>query len=65
MKVAYIKTTIDRRTSEVKNQEIVGYEEVNEDEYYRPLVEVFWMRIKKELEKGPESQTAPQAKLLV
>ncbi|NLW01213.1 MAG: hypothetical protein GX041_08490 [Clostridiales bacterium] len=48
MKVAHIKTTIDRHTGEVKQQEIVSYEEVDEDEYYRPLAEIFFERIMKD-----------------
>ena len=45
MKVARIKTTIDRHTGEVLQEEIVGYEEVDEDKFYRPLVEIFLARI--------------------
>ena len=56
MKVAHVKTTIDRRTGEVIKREIIGYEEIDEDEYYRSLVEIFWKRIQKELEKGSWNQ---------
>jgi len=36
----------------VIKREIIGYEEIDEDEYYRPLVEIFWKRIQIELEQG-------------
>lgn len=45
MKVAHVKTTIDRHTGEVLQSEIVGYEEVDEDKFYRPLVEIFLARL--------------------
>ena len=45
MKVAHIRTTIDRHTGEVLQEEIVGDEEVDEDKFYRPLVEIFLARI--------------------
>lgn len=45
MQAAIAKTTIDRKTGKVLSQEIIGYEQVNEDEFYRPLVEVFYKRI--------------------
>ena len=51
MKVAHVKTTIDRKTGEVIKQEITGYKEVDEDEYYRPLVEMYGKRILKEMRK--------------
>jgi len=45
VKVAHIRTTIDRHTGEVIQQKVVGYEDVDEDKFYRPLVEIFLARI--------------------
>lgn len=53
MRVAHVKTTIDRHTGKVISQEITGYETVDEDEYYRPLAEMFWKRIEKEMKREP------------
>ncbi|MGI1691855.1 hypothetical protein [Thermoanaerobacter uzonensis] len=59
MKVAIIKTTISREklmagefTPDTK--EIIKYEEVDEEEYFKPLVQYLYPKIKKliEEEKG-------------
>lgn len=54
MKVAHVKVTLDRKTGKKLHEETIGYEEMDEDEYYRPLVEMFWSRIKNEIEKDPD-----------
>ena len=51
MRVACKTVTIDRHTRKLKNEEITGYKEVDEDEYYRPLVEMYGKRILKEMRK--------------
>ena len=41
MKVALITVSIDRETGEVIKEVAGGIEQINEDEFYRPLIEVF------------------------
>lgn len=45
MKVAVVRTTIDKTTGRQINQKTIGYEEIDEDAYYRPLVEMLGDRI--------------------
>ena len=45
MQNAIIRITIDRKTGQQIEQEIIGYEEIDEDAYYRPLVEMLGDRI--------------------
>lgn len=54
MQVAHVKITIDRHTGKELSRETTGYGEMDEDEYYRPLVEMYWPRIQKEMEKDPD-----------
>ena len=51
MQVAIMRVTIDR-TGRQLEEKIVGYKEVDEDDYYRPLVEIFGERILKERQKA-------------
>lgn len=56
MKVAIVKTTISRKklmTGEFTpdSEEIIGYEEVDEEEFYRPLVQFLYPKIKKFIEE--------------
>ena len=51
MRVVCKTATIDRHTGELKNEEITSYKEVDEDEYYRPLVEMYGDRILAEMRK--------------
>lgn len=44
MKAAIVRTTIDRKTGRQISEEIIGYEEIDEDTFYRPLVEIFGRR---------------------
>jgi len=51
MKIAIIKTTISRKKLlkgdyTPDSEEIIGYEEVDEDEFYGPLVKIFYEKIK-------------------
>jgi len=45
MQVAIVRTTVDRATGEQISEKIIGYEEVDEDAFYRPIVEVFGKRV--------------------
>lgn len=56
MKVAIVRTVITREKLMADDftpvsEEIVGYEEVNEDEFYRPLAQFLYPRIKKYLDE--------------
>jgi len=51
MKIAILKTTISRKKLlkgdyTPDSEEIIGYEEVDEDEFYGPLVKIFYEKIK-------------------
>ncbi|MDN5332146.1 MAG: hypothetical protein PWP45_1371 [Tepidanaerobacteraceae bacterium] len=51
MKIAILKTSISRKKLlkgdfTPDSEEIVGYEEVDEDEFYGPLVKIFYEKIK-------------------
>ena len=47
MQVAIVRTTIDRATGRQISEEIIGYDEIDEDTFYRP-----WSNIR---EAGPEA----------
>lgn len=56
MKVAIVKTTISREKLMAgeftpDREEIIGFEEVNENEFYRPLVQLLYPKIKRFLEE--------------
>lgn len=46
MKVAIVKTRIDRHTGETLSSEVEGFTEMSEEEYYQPLVEMFYKAFK-------------------
>jgi hypothetical protein len=54
MQVATVRVTLDRKTMQKIGEEVIGYQEMDEDEYYRPLVELLapkfmeWMRQQRE-----------------
>lgn len=52
MKVATKSVTICRKTGKVLKEEILEVFEMDEDEYYRPLVEVFGNAFLKEFNEG-------------
>lgn len=54
MQVAIVKTTIDRATGRQIGEEIIGQEEVNEDAFYRPLVEIFGRRVLQALQDNKQ-----------
>jgi len=60
VRVAHIRTTIDRHTGEIIQQKVIGYEEVDEDQYYKPLVEILGKRFMEEtgIRKQPEMRAA-------
>jgi hypothetical protein len=56
MRVAIVKTTISRKKLMAgeftpDTEEIIGYEEVDEEEFYRPLVQFLYPKIKKFIEE--------------
>ena len=40
MQGAIVRTTVDRKTGRQNSEEVIGHEEVDEDAFYRPLVEI-------------------------
>lgn len=56
MRVAVVKATINRDTGEVLKREVVDHIEMDEDEYYRPLVEILAKDAEKLIQKEQESQ---------
>ncbi|WP_029689362.1 hypothetical protein [Thermoanaerobacter sp. A7A] len=56
MKVAIVRTVITREKLMADDftpdtEEIIGYEEVDEEEFYRPLVQFLYPKIKKFIEE--------------
>ncbi|HHY79516.1 MAG TPA: hypothetical protein GX516_04035 [Thermoanaerobacter sp.] len=56
MKVAIVRTVITREKLIAgeftpDSEEIIGYEEVDEEEFYRPLVQFLYPKIKKFIEE--------------
>jgi len=45
MEAVIKRITIDRSTGKRLNEEIIGFEEVEEDTFYRPLVEILGNRV--------------------
>lgn len=60
MKVAIVRATIDRKTGQLKSEEVIGYEEVDEDAYYRPLVEIFGKRVLEALQNNKQDGDLPE-----
>ena len=52
MKVAIKKIKINRKTGEKIKEEILEIKEVDEDEYFRPLVEIYGRDFYKEFQRG-------------
>ncbi|WP_169736189.1 hypothetical protein [Caldanaerobius polysaccharolyticus] len=46
MRVATVKVTFDRETGEKLEEEVVDVSEVDEDEYYRPIAEFLYKKLK-------------------
>lgn len=60
MRVAIVKTTISRKKLMAgeftpDTEEIIGYEEVDEEEFYRPLVQFLYPKIKKFIEEEEDN----------
>lgn len=56
MKVAIVRAVISREKMEHgiftnDSEEIIGYEEIDEEEFYRPLVQFLYPKIKKFIEE--------------
>lgn len=56
MRAAVVRATIDRNTGEVLRQEVIDHIEVDEDEYYGPLIEILAKDVEKLIQKEQESQ---------
>jgi hypothetical protein len=54
MQVATVRVTFDRKTMQKIGEEIIGYKEMDEDEYYRPLVELLAPRFMEWLKQQRE-----------
>lgn len=50
--VGVLRTVYDRKTGQVKRQEIIEELDMTEDEYYQPLVEIIGDAILKDLAKN-------------
>lgn len=50
--IGVLRTVYDRKTGQVKSQEIVEELDMTEDEYYQPLVEIIGNAILKDLAKN-------------
>jgi len=55
MRAAVVKVTIAMETGKVLNREVIDQIEVDEDEHYRPLVEIFAKHVEKYIDQ--ENQT--------
>ena len=51
MKVAIMRTTVDRKTGAILKEEIKGYENVDENIFFSPLVEIYGNIILKKLKR--------------
>ena len=49
MKVKTVRITIDRKTGRALNKQVLEEREIDENEYFRPLVELFGNKILKEI----------------
>jgi len=58
MKAAIVRTTIDRKTGQKLREGIIGYEEIDEDIFYRPLVEVLGKQVLEALQSKQEGGLA-------
>ncbi|WP_213996435.1 hypothetical protein [Tepidanaerobacter syntrophicus] len=54
MQVATVRATFDRKTMEKIGEEVIDYQEMDEDEYYRPIVEILWPRFMEWLKQQQE-----------
>ena len=45
MQAAVVKIRMDRKTGKKISEEIIGYEEVDETEFYKPLVNLYYEKI--------------------
>jgi len=54
MQAAIVRVTVDRATGRKLEEQIIGYEEVDEDAFYKPLVEIFGKRVLDALQKDKQ-----------
>lgn len=58
MQAAIVRVRIDRATGRQLEEQIIGYEEIDEDAFYRPLVEVLGKRVLEALQNKQEGNLA-------
>ena len=58
MQAAIVRVTIDRKTGQQLSERIIGFEEIDEDTFYRPLVEVLGKRVLEALQNKQEGDLA-------
>lgn len=56
MQVAVVKATISMTTGQVLQREVVEHIEVDEDEHYRPLVEIFAKHVEKYIDQENQAR---------
>lgn len=56
MKVQTVRITIDRKTGQTLSTQVLEEKEMDENEYFRPLVEIFGKRILEEMKKQKSSE---------
>jgi len=45
IQAAVVRVTVSRETGQKISEEIIGFEKVDEDAFYRPLIEIFGKRV--------------------
>lgn len=56
MKVQTVRITIDRKTGQTLSTQVLEEKEMDENEYFRPLAEIFGKRILEEMKKQKSSE---------
>jgi len=56
VKVQTVRITIDRKTGQTLSTQVLEEKEMDENEYFRPLVEIFGKRILEEMKKQKSSE---------
>ena len=62
MHAAIVRVTIDRATGRQLEEQIIGYEEIDEDTFYRPLVEVLGKRVLEALQNNSRREAWRRAR---
>lgn len=56
MKAQTVRITIDRKTGQTLSTQVLEEKEMDENEYFRPLAEIFGKRILEEMKKQKSSE---------